>query len=149
MKIANARPQQTRERGINECIKELKKRGAETELIKVGNKLIIETFFNMNEPKIILVRSKSTNSWQTTIDYGKKLTSNEQKNEFWIFVDLMVLKPKFYIVPSWWIKNDIYAHHQEYLARYNGFRKLSNNSKHHAIEVFRVKEWEGRWDLIE
>ena len=40
---------------------------------------------------------------------------NPVERDFWIFVDIGCEPPMFYIVPAWWIANDIYEIHQKVL----------------------------------
>jgi hypothetical protein len=52
-------------------------------------------------------------------------------------------------MPEWWIQNDIYRAHSNYLAKHGGVRPGSNpDSTHHAIQTARVSEWRDRWDLL-
>ena len=37
---------------------------------------------------------------------------------------------------------------QEYLKKYMGTRKYNPDSKHHAVQLSRIKQWENRWDLL-
>ncbi|EJG1881330.1 hypothetical protein [Vibrio harveyi] len=141
--------QRTRERGVMECIKELEKRGARVTSLKEGNKLVLEVIFESTNPKRILVRSKSAGTWQTTIRYAQQRTMKKNENEFWVFVDLQYSTPKFYIAPFWWVQNNIFECHQKYLGRNGGHRKLNDSAEHHAIELSRIKEWEGCWELLE
>lgn len=141
--------QRTRDRGISECRMELEKRGAKVTPLKEGHKYVLEVILGASNPKRILVRSKSSGTWQTTIRYAKQRTTKENESEFWVFVDLEYSTPKFYIAPSWWIQNNIYECHQKYLARNGGHRKLNDSAEHHAIELSRVKKWEGCWELLE
>jgi len=97
----------------------------------------------------VVTRSKRAGTWQTSIEYGKPSTEKATENEFWVFVDLgNINNPKFYIVPKWWISNNIYETHQEYLKKYMGTRKYNPDSKHHAVQLSRIKQWENRWDLL-
>jgi hypothetical protein len=42
--------------------------------------------------------------------------------KFWVFVDLgeYHAAPRYWIVPNWWMRNDIDRVHQEYLGRHDG-----------------------------
>jgi hypothetical protein len=46
------------------------------------------------------------------------------------------------------MEDDIYSAHQDYLMRHGGRRAENNDSKHHAIRLDRVQQWEGRWDIL-
>jgi hypothetical protein len=69
---------------------------------------------------------------------------------FWIFVDLgdMDAAPRYWIVPDWWIRNDIFRAHKAYLDRHGGTRARSPNSTHHAIDENRLREWQGKWNIL-
>jgi len=117
---------------------------------KEGNKRSIH--FTSSDGKStfsIVTRSKTKGAWQTTIDYGEPLTEKTAENVFWVFVDLdNIDNLKFYIVPRWWISNNIYEIHQEYLAKHMGTRPRNPDSKHHSVQLSRIKQWENRWDLL-
>jgi hypothetical protein len=120
------------------------------EIKKEGNKKSIQ-FYSHDEKSSfsIVTRSKTAGTWQTSIDYGKPSKKKAAETDFWIFVDLdNIDKPKFYIVPKWWITNNIYETHQAYLSKYMGTRKYNPDSKHHAVQLSRIKQWENRWDLF-
>jgi hypothetical protein len=70
--------------------------------------------------------------------------------EFWVFVDLGDLDtvPRYWVVPDWWIRNDIYKTHKAYLDRHGGKRARNPESKHHAIDERRLKDWPARWDIL-
>jgi hypothetical protein len=70
--------------------------------------------------------------------------------KFWVFVDLGEpnVVPRYWIVPDWWIRNNIYKAHQEYLSKHGGRRARNPDSKHHAIEEKRLSEWQGKWDIL-
>jgi hypothetical protein len=46
----------------------------------------------------------------------------EKVDAFSVLVDLGATHPEFYVVPEWWMENDIYEAHQEYLAQHGGHR---------------------------
>jgi hypothetical protein len=62
--------------------------------------------------------------------------------KFWAFVDLGGDRaaPRYWLVPDWWIRNDIYKTHQEYLGRHGGRRARPPDSTHHGIEEKRLAE---------
>ena len=51
-------------------------------------------------------------------------------------------------MPTWWIENDIYEHHQAYLARYGGHRAVTEGSKHHGLADERVDQWKDKWEIL-
>lgn len=65
-----------------------------------------------------------------------------------MFVDLGKEHPEFYIVPMWWIENDIFKAHNKYLAEFGGHRAKNDASTHHAIPTSRIAQWRDRWDVL-
>jgi hypothetical protein len=65
-----------------------------------------------------------------------------------VLVDLRLAAPKYFVMPEWWIKNDIYDAHADYLAAHGGVRPGKPDSLHHAIPVARVDQWRDRWDVL-
>ena len=70
--------------------------------------------------------------------------------KFWIFVDLGAYHaaPRYWIVPDWWIRNDIYHTHQAYLNSHGGTRPRNPDSRHHAIDERRLEAWQARWEIL-
>lgn len=56
--------------------------------------------------------------------------------------------PVYYLVPGWWMQNDIYTVHEQYLEEHGGQRAKSPDSTHHAIAITRVEKWRERWDVL-
>jgi hypothetical protein len=96
----------------------------------------------------IQVKTKTAGTWQTSTLHGKKQEQPEKVTKFWIFVDLGKDDPVYYVVPGWWIENDIDKAHNEYLKAHGGKRAKSNDSTHHAIPAKRIEQWSGRWDIL-
>jgi hypothetical protein len=114
---------------------------------KKGNKRFL-TFDGKDDRRYtITTRSKKTGTWQTSTTYGRPRDEKKDEIEFWVFIDISYDPPKFYVVPKWWIQNDIYLVHQEYLARHGGRRKENDKSIHHSIARKRIKNWENQWQL--
>jgi hypothetical protein len=102
----------------------------------------------------IQVKTKSGGTtWHSSI-VGCKPTKQplEPLDEmiFWVFVDLgsMDAHPRYWVVPDWWLKNDIYRAHRAYLRRHGGKRARNPDSTHHAIDETRLREWQGRWEIL-
>ncbi|WP_196588129.1 hypothetical protein [Aliivibrio fischeri] len=138
----------TRERGIAECLKEMEKRGAKVSKRKEGNKIFLVVTSPNGKQSDVLVRSKTSGTWQTSIAYAEKSKPNNNEHEFWIFTDLEPSIPTFIIVPAWWIKNNIYEVHNQYLSDHGGMRKYNDSATHHAVEFHRIKKWEAKWELL-
>ncbi len=94
------------------------------------------------------VKTKTGRDWQTSIDRGQEREELQDEARFWVLVDLGKDHPDYYIVPEWWLQNDIYEAHEAYLNRQGGHRRRSPDSKHHSISGARVQEWLGRWDRL-
>lgn len=56
--------------------------------------------------------------------------------------------PRYWIIPAWWMRDDIHQAHQAYLSKHGGQRASNPASTHHAIDENRLKEWLGRWDVL-
>ncbi len=125
--------------------------GIEISEHKEGNKkYIIFTSTDGKEFKIT-TRSKASGTWQTSIEYGKKCHEKIDEQEYWVFVDLETepsIFYKFYIVPLWWIQNDIYTEHEKYINKHGGGRRDNDDSKHHSIKLKRIEKWHNKWELI-
>jgi hypothetical protein len=96
----------------------------------------------------IQVKTKTAGAWQTTILRGEERTDPGDERSFWVLVDLRPAGPEYYVVPTWWMQNDIHTAHGEYLAKRGGNRAKNNESTHHAIPMGRVKQWKDRWDVL-
>jgi hypothetical protein len=70
--------------------------------------------------------------------------------KFWVFVKLGEhdAEPQYWIVPDWWMRDDIYKAHREYLARHGGRRARNPDSKHHSIDEKRLANWHGKWEIL-
>lgn len=87
--------------------------------------------------------------WQTSTARGaQREEPDEPPTRFWVLVDLSGDDPEYYIVPEWWMQNDIHEAHEGYLARHAGQRPRNTGSTHHAIPISRVEQWHDRWELL-
>lgn len=103
-----------------------------------------------SEPVQLIVRAKRGPVWQASTTYGIPRSEPEQpEGRFWVLVDLRPDVPTFWVVPEWWIQNDIHRDFSAYLARNGGRRKEGGDSTHHAITENRVAQWQDRWDLLQ
>jgi hypothetical protein len=94
----------------------------------------------------IQVKTKTAGTWQTSTKHGKKQTEPSDVTRFWIFVDLGKADPEYYVVPGWWMENDIFTNHQKYLDLHGGHRAKTDSCTHHAIPVKRISQWKDDWD---
>jgi hypothetical protein len=93
---------------------------------------------------VVYVKTRSMGDWRK----GTPRRLEEDESQFWLFVDLTVEPPAYYIVPESWIETDIYEKHQQALARHGGTRPCNPRSTHHGIATERVTDWRDRWDLL-
>ena len=112
---------------------------------------ILATNTEQTRTAAIQVKTMSAGSWQTSITRGHpREEPTEEETRFWVFVDLRKppAPPEFYVVPEWWIENDIHDAHAAYIARHDGERAKTKDSIHHAIKRSRIEEWHNRWGLL-
>jgi hypothetical protein len=125
-----ARNQQVARAGEYFVVAELNKRGAHA-VTFAGNMPKIDVMAcNQSQNRTIHIQVKTKRggrSWHASILAGRPTqppaTSLDEK-AFWIFVDLgdWDTTPRYWIVPHWWICNDIYAAHRAYLESHGGKR---------------------------
>ena len=96
----------------------------------------------------IQVKTRTGGAWQTQITRGHAWDADPQDDRYWILVDLAPDHPDFYVMPAYWIENDILVEHEAYLARSGGTRPRSPRSTHHSIRTPRVVQWRDRWDIL-
>lgn len=152
-KSRGASNQQVSRAGEHFVVAELNKRGA------------FAVNFAGNMPRIDLIACDDTQSrtihiqvktkrggrsWHSSIVGSKPMNPPTDETNFWIFVDLGDLdaKPRYWVVPDWWIRDDIYRAHNAYLKSHGGKRARNLDSTHHSINEIRLKEWQGRWEIL-
>lgn len=77
-----------------------------------------------------------------------RVRENPDEDSYWVFVDLGGEHPVYYIVPRWWVRNNIWHEHRAFFARYELKYGHPRESNHHGIRVERVEEWRGRWEVL-
>ena len=99
----------------------------------------------------IQVNTKGPGSsmWQTSTTMGRAagdVPEDEREGRFWVLVDLKPAHPIFYVMPEWWVRDDIDRAHRAMLARQpGGVRRDTPDSTHHAITIARVAQWKDDW----
>jgi hypothetical protein len=151
-RATGARNQQTGRAGEYFVAAELSRRGAYA-VTFAGNMPRIDILAsNLDRSRTVSLQAKTrrVGTWQTSIDEGERCRRKEDETHFWIFVDLVdpPAPSEYYIVPSWWIRQNIYQAHRAYLARQGGVRAVNPSSKHHSIIVSRIRQWKDRWDPL-
>ncbi len=147
-----ARNQLTARAGEYFVASELNRRGAYA-ITFAGNmpKIdILATDLNRTRTVSIQVKTRRTGSWQASIDEGQPCGRKPNERHFWVFADLSDSEapPSYYVVPRWWIQNNIYRVHKASLAKHGDRRKVNPKSKHHSIDVSRIEQWKDRWDIL-
>lgn len=134
-------------------VAELNKRGAFA-VPFAGNMPKIDLIAcNGNQSRTVHIQVKTKRggrTWHSSIVGSKPMTPLADETNFWVFVDLGELNtaPRYWILPDWWIRDDIYTAHLAYLNRHGGQRASNPDSTHHAIDESRLSEWQGRWDIL-
>ena len=152
-KSRGASNQQVGRAGEYFVVAELNKRGAFA-VPFAGNMPKIDIIAcNDDESHTVYIQVKTKRggkTWHSSIVGSQPKLPKPDESNFWAFVDLGSLDehPRFWIVPDWWIKNDIYSAHQSYLERHNGHQANNPDSTHHAIDEKRLSEWQGRWEIL-
>ena len=141
--------QQIDQAGINFVVAELNRRGIIASIL--ANHLfkkidIIACNSNQTRTVLITVKTRRKGVWYASVNDGKPSIKIENETDFWIFVSIEELNelPNYYIVPEWWIRNDIYN-------KTKGFQSdkaKSNTYRHHGINVNRIEQWKDRWDIF-
>jgi hypothetical protein len=128
---------------------ELLRRGAGSVISDGTQKVLLHaTGSDGNRTVIIKVKAKRKENWHSTAGEGKSVeVVPENEDNFWVFVDVEGA-PKFWVVPDWWIRNDIYEKHEQYLKEHGGHRPVNDDSDHHRIEESRLEEWQDKWEIL-
>lgn len=99
----------------------------------------------------IQVKTKRGGStWHSSTVGSQSLKPPEDETNFWVFVDLGDLNasPRYWVLPDWWIRDNIYRIHKTYLDSHGGKRPGNPDSTHHSIDESRLGEWQDRWDIL-
>ena len=152
--MRGARNQQVARAGEYFVVAELNKRGAYA-VTFAGNMPKIDLMAcNQDQSRTIHIQVKTKRggrSWHSSIVGCEPMEPPVTPLEdFWVFVDLGDLdtSPRYWVVPDWWIRNDIYKSHKAYLDRHGGNRARNPDSKHHSIDERRLEEWESCWEIL-
>jgi hypothetical protein len=111
--------------------------------------VLASDFEQLRKITIQVKAKRGGTSWQTSIRKGRPWEEAEAPaDRFWVLVDLRPAAPEYFVIPEWWIENDIYEAHADYLAVHGGVRPGNPDSPHHAIPVARVERWRDRRDVL-
>ncbi len=137
------------ERGIAAVIEEVTRRGGHARVEREGNRReVVVTGDGDADAMRLVVRTRTAGDWQTKASYGEPRAEEEHPTTFWVLVHLALNTAVCYVVPEWWIRNDISEKHDEYLRFRGGTRPVNPESDHHAIGTQRVAQWIDRWDQL-
>ncbi len=149
-----ARNQQVARAGEHFVVAEPNKRGAFA-MTFAGNMRKIDVIAcNQDQSRTVHIQVKTKRggrTWHSSIVGSKPMEPVAGETNFWIFVDLghVDASPRYWIVPGWWIRDDIYRAHQQYLADHGGRRARNQDSTHHAISEDRLTEWQAAWGILD
>jgi hypothetical protein len=148
-----ARNQQVARAGEHFVVAELNKRGAFA-VTFAGNMPKIDVIAcNEDQSRTVHIQVKTKRggrTWHASTVGSEPMSAPADETCFWVFVDLGDLDapPRYWVAPDWWVRDDIYRTHQDYLERHGGGRPRNPDSTHHAISESRLEEWRGRWDVL-
>ena len=148
-----ARNQQVARAGEHFVAAELNKRGAFA-VTFAGNMPKIDLIAcNQDQSRTIHIQVKTKRggrTWHSSIVGSKPMNPPADETNFWVFVDLGDLdaSPRYWVVPDWWIRDNIYRTHKTYLDSHGGKRARNPDSTHHSINESRLEEWQEQWDIL-
>ncbi len=148
-----ARNQQVGRAGEYFVVAELNKRGAFA-VTFAGNMPKIDLMAcNQDQSRTVHIQVKTKRggrSWHSSILGCGPMVPPADEANFWVFVDLgdTNAPPRYWVVPDWWIRDNIHRTHRAYLDSHGGKRARNPDSTHHAIDENRLREWQGRWDIL-
>ncbi|MBU6351098.1 MAG: hypothetical protein KGS73_13220 [Chloroflexi bacterium] len=151
-----ARNQQVAQAGKYFVVAEMNKRGVHA-VIFAGNMPKIDLIAcDQGQSRTVHIQVKTKRggrSWHASTLAGEPTqppTTPLNETSFWVFVDLGDWDgaPCYWVVPDWWMRNDIYRAHQAYLDSHGGRRARNPDSTHHAIDEQRLEEWRGNWEIL-
>lgn len=130
---------------------ELRKRGAGSVTSEGTRKIYLQASnSDRNRTIQIQVKTKRKGNWHSNTDEAEEIETPPNPKDvrkFWVFVDLSDGQ-RYWVVPDWWMRNDIHEAHQAYLARYGGRRAKTQDSNHHSIDEKRLEQWQDKWESL-
>jgi hypothetical protein len=131
---------------------ELNRRGAHTAIF-LGNmpKIdLVATNVEQTRTVSIQVKTRRAGTWHANNRDAEPREENSKDDRFWIFVDLSNKDqhPDYYIVPEWWLKNNMYEVCVAYEEKKGRKVKFPFKSEHHSIPLSRIEQWGDRWDVL-
>ena len=96
----------------------------------------------------IQVKTRTTGDWQTSINRGRRWESDPLDGRYWALVDLSHEQPAYFLMPAYWIEDNIASVHDAYVTQHGGVRPNQPTSKHHRITTGRVEQWRDCWGVL-
>jgi len=139
-----------RDSGYRAVWLELERRGAVSIVEESGEELSAIRFNSTAGERFeVFTQSRTKTTWHIEIDRDMEMQHPADDHQFWIFVNLAASPAGFYVVPSWWMQNNIYQEHfYEHWALNDGYRMRKRGGQHHEIQEYRIEQWKSRWDLL-
>jgi hypothetical protein len=151
MSTAHSQAGETAKFGRQLLIAELKRRGATpVKEVRDGRRTIVVATVPGGGTLRLIVKTRRRGSWHARAQDGAQTSERTGETRFWVFVDLEsgAQTPSFFIVPHWWMSNDIFVVHKVFLDSHGGERPRTPGSDHHGIKPARIDGWHDRWDLL-
>jgi len=151
-KAKRGRAQQVARAGEFFVAAELSRRGAHA-AVYVGNMPrtdLVASNVDQTRTVNVQVKTRRAGSWQASTKHGHPSKRKPNETHFWVLVDILDNKevPEYYIMPEWWIRNNIDEAHKAYLAKHGGKRPRGSESTHHSISPKRIEQWKDRWEIL-
>ncbi len=152
-KLSSSKPNnhQVASEGRSFVESELKKRGAGSVTSEGTQKIYLQASSSDRSRTVqIQVKTKRKGNWHSKTDEAEATETPPNPNnvrKFWVFVDLSGAR-RYWVVPDWWMRNDIHEAHQAYLNRHGGRRPKTLDSNHHSIGEKRLEQWQDKWEIL-
>jgi hypothetical protein len=134
----------TAEHGVELTLREIRQRGATADRVPGSRRNEVMVRRSDGALLTLRIKTRTGGTWQGTTNDADP-DPERAPARFVVFVDLADAALEFYVAPEWWFQLDVHRDHSAYLARRPGPRA----STHHAIQLRRIAEWRGRWDLLD
>ena len=110
---------------------------------------IVASDWSRTRTIFIQVKTRVRGNWHTKASDGYK---PGKQNFFWAFVHIPeehLTSPRFWIVPYYWVREDIKKTHDEYMVRWRERNPGKERTvDHHSIHEKRLQDWAECWDLL-
>ena len=151
MTIKRGRSQQIGSAGQFYVAAELSRRGAHAAIYlgNMPNMDLVASNVDQSRTVSIQVKTRRSGTWHANNRDAEPRKRNPKEDRFWVFVDMLNLKdPDYYIVPEWWLKNNMYEVCIAYAKKKGRKMELPFESDHHSIPLVRIEQWKDMWQLL-